>query len=73
MDIKQICRNIFKRKSMDDLINTSKRSELKKTLNVFDLILILIGAFLGTCIFTISCSAITVSSESAGAGPAIVV
>ena len=30
MDLKQISRNIFKRKSMDDLINTSKRSELKK-------------------------------------------
>ena len=73
MDIKQICRNIFKRKSMDDLINTSKRSELKKTLNVFDLIVIGIGAVVGTGIFTIIGTAITGSSESAGAGPAIVV
>ena len=35
MDLKQISQNIFKKKSMDDLLNTSKRSELKKTLNVF--------------------------------------
>ena len=58
---------------MDDLINTSKRSELKKTLNVFDLIVIGIGAVVGTGIFTIIGTAITGSSESAGAGPAIVV
>lgn len=73
MDLKQICRNIFKRKSMDDLINTSKRSELKKTLNVFDLIVIGIGAVVGTGIFTIIGTAITGSAESAGAGPAIVI
>lgn len=73
MDIKQISRNIFKRKSMDDLLNTSKRSELKKTLNVFDLIVIGIGAVVGTGIFTIIGTAITGSSESAGAGPAIVI
>ena len=58
---------------MDDLLATSKRSELKKTLNVFDLIVIGIGAVVGTGIFTIIGTAITGSSESAGAGPAIVI
>ncbi|MDE6138898.1 MAG: amino acid permease, partial [Candidatus Gastranaerophilales bacterium] len=58
---------------MDDLIATSKRSELKKTLNVFDLIVIGIGAVVGTGIFTIIGTAITGSTESAGAGPAIVI
>lgn len=73
MDIKQISRNIFKKRSLDDLIKTSDRSELKKTLNVFDLIVIGIGAVVGTGIFTIIGTAITGSSESAGAGPAIVI
>lgn len=73
MDIKQISQNILKKRSMDDLINTSKRSELKKTLNVFDLIVIGIGAVVGTGIFTIIGTAIVGSSESAGAGPAIVI
>lgn len=73
IDLRQICRNIFKRRSMDDLLATSKRSELKKTLNVFDLIVIGIGAVVGTGIFTIIGTAITGSSESAGAGPAIVI
>ncbi len=73
MDIKNICRNILKRRSIDELLATSNRSELKKTLNVFDLIVIGIGAVVGTGIFTIIGTAITGSSESAGAGPAIVI
>ena len=54
------------------LLATSKRSELK-TLNVFDLIVIGIGAVVGTGIFTIIGTAIVGSSESVGAGPAIVI
>ena len=72
MNFKNICRNIFKKRSLDDLIATSKRSELKKTLNVFDLIVIGIGAVVGTGIFTIIGTAITGSPESPGAGHAIV-
>src|SRR5574344_576609 len=73
MDIKQICRNVLKKRSIDDLLNTSKRSELKKSLNVLDLIVIGIGAVVGTGIFTIIGTAITGSAESSGAGPAIVI
>ena len=73
MNIKNICQNMFKRRSMDDLIATTKRSELKKTLNVFDLIVIGIGAVVGTGIFTIIGTAIQGSIESPGAGPAIVI
>ncbi len=72
MNLKNICRNILKKRSLDDLIATSKRSELKKTLNVFDLIVIGIGAVVGTGIFTIIGTAITGSPESPGAGHAIV-
>ena len=72
MNLKEISRNIFKKRSLDDLLTTSKRSELKKTLNVFDLIVIGIGAVVGTGIFTIIGTTITGSPESPGAGHAIV-
>ena len=71
--IKEISQNILKKRSLDELIATSKKSELKKTLNVFDLIVIGIGAVVGTGIFTIIGTAITGSVESAGAGPAIII
>lgn len=73
MDLKQIGRNIFKKRSIDELLQTSKKSELKKTLNVFDLIVIGIGAVVGTGIFAIIGAAITGSPESPGAGHAIVI
>ena len=72
MNLKDISRKIIKKRSLDDLLTTSKRSELKKTLNVFDLIVIGIGAVVGTGIFTIIGTAITGSPESPGAGHAIV-
>ena len=68
-----ILKNILNKKSPDELIATSKKSELKKTLNVFDLIVIGIGAVVGTGIFTIIGSAIQGGIEGAGAGPAIVI
>ena len=71
--LKNISRNIFKKRNIDDLIQTSKKSELKKTLNVFDLIVIGIGAVVGTGIFAIIGAAITGNAETAGAGHAIVI
>ena len=73
MEIKKIIDNLLKKKSPDELIAVSKKTELKKTLNVFDLIVIGIGAVVGTGIFTIIGAAIMGSSESPGAGPAIVI
>lgn len=61
------------KKSPDELIAVSKKSELKKTLNVFDLIVIGIGAVVGTGIFTIIGSAIQGGPEGVGAGPAIII
>ena len=51
MNFSEISRNILKKRSIDELVATSKNSELKKTLNVFDLIIIGIGAVVGTGIF----------------------
>ena len=73
MKIKRILGNALKKKSPDELIATSKKSELKKTLNVFDLIGIGIGAVVGTGIFTIIGTAIKGGPESVGAGPAIII
>ena len=73
MEFKNILSNALKKKSPDELIAVSKKSELKKTLNVFDLIVLGIGAVVGTGIFTIIGSAIQGGPESVGAGPAIVI
>ena len=58
MKLKNIILNALKKKSPDELIAVSKKSELKKTLNVFDLIVLGIGAVVGTGIFTIIGTAI---------------
>ena len=71
--MKSIIKNILTKKSPDELIATSNKTELKKTLNVFDLIVIGIGAVVGTGIFTIIGSAIQGGIEGVGAGPAIIV
>lgn len=72
MGLKSVINNALTKKSTDELIATSKKSELKKTLNVVDLIVIGIGAVVGTGIFTIIGSSIQGGPEGAGAGPAIV-
>jgi len=73
MNFRNIIANALSKKSPDELIATSKKSELKKTLNVFDLIVIGIGAVVGTGIFTIIGTAIQGGPEGIGAGPAIIV
>ena len=72
MSFKTIIKNALKKRSADELIATSKKSELKKTLNVFDLIVIGIGAVVGTGIFTIIGTAIQGGPEGVGAGPAVI-
>ena len=71
--LQAILTNLIKCKSPQELIEEGEKSELKKTLSVFDLIVIGIGAVVGTGIFTIIGSAIVGSSDGAGAGSAIVI
>ncbi len=73
MNLKEICSNLLKTKSADELIAASKKTELKKTLNIFDLIVLGIGAVVGTGIFTIIGVAVAGGPEGPGAGPAIIV
>lgn len=73
MSIKSIINNLLKCKSPQELIDEGTKSGLNKTLGVFDLIVIGIGAVVGTGIFTIIGSAIVGTSDGAGAGPAIAI
>ena len=72
-NLKTIFSNLIKCKTPQELIDEGTNSELKKTLNAFDLIVLGIGAVVGTGIFTIIGSAIVGSSDGAGAGTAIVI
>lgn len=71
--LKNVYKNIFKVKTPDELIAEGKKSELKKTLNVFDLIILGMGAVVGTGIFTIVGIAAQGGPEGVGAGPALIV
>lgn len=73
MEIKTVLKNLIKCKSPQELIDEGTNSELKKTLNAFDLIVLGIGAVVGTGIFTIIGSAIVGSADGPGAGSAIVI
>ena len=65
--------NLLNKKSPDEILQTAKGANLKKTLNAFDLIMLGIGAVIGTGIFTIIGVAAAGGPESLGAGPALVV
>jgi len=71
--LQQIINNLLKCKTPQETVEEGNQSELKKTLGVFDLIVIGIAAVVGTGIFTIIGSAIVGSSDAPGAGSAIVV
>ena len=72
MKLSVILNNLLSKKSPQELIDAGSNSGLKKTLNVFDLIVLGIGAVVGTGIFTIIGIAIVGSSDGAGAGTAVV-
>lgn len=71
--IKQILHKMFKIKTPEELIEQGKKSELSKSLNVWDLIILGIGAVVGTGIFTIVGIAAQGGPEGVGAGPALVI
>ena len=73
MSFKDVLHNALRRRNVDDLIRMSQNTDLKKTLGIFDLIILGIGAVVGTGIFSIIGIAIKGGAESIGAGPAICV
>lgn len=71
--IRNIAKKIFKAKNPDALIAAGKKSDLSKSLTAFDLIILGIGAVIGTGIFTIVGTAAAGGPENVGAGPALVI
>jgi len=73
MKIGSVIKNMLTKKTPDEFLEERNSSELKKTLNVFDLIIIGIGAVVGTGIFTIVGIAAQGGPEGVGAGPALII
>ncbi len=73
MKLSGIVDNLLMKKSPDDLIEAGVKSELKKALNLFDLVVIGIAAVVGTGIFAIIGTAIQGGPEGPGAGPGIAI
>ncbi len=65
--------NLVRTKNPDDMIKAADSAGLKKTLGAFDLILLGVGALIGSGIFTIVGIATVGGTQSLGAGPALVV
>ena len=72
-DFKEFKNNLFEKKSPDEILKVAESAHLKKTLNAFDLIMLGIGAVIGTGIFTIIGIAAAGGPESVGAGPALII
>ena len=67
-----VIKKMLSKKSTDLFIQESKTTELKKTLNIFDLLILGVSAVVGTGIFTIIGSAIVGSYDAPGAGTAVI-
>jgi APA family basic amino acid/polyamine antiporter len=64
---------IFKTRNPDQLVSDASKNALKKTLGVFDLTVLGIGAIIGAGIFTLSGAAAVGSVDHPGAGPALMI
>ena len=62
---------LFRKKSMDSLQKESEESSLKRSLGVFDLTMLGIGAIIGTGIFVLTGEAAAGTEHALGAGPAL--
>ncbi len=65
--------NLLKKKTPDEIMENANRVNLKRTLNAFDLIMLGIGAVIGSGIFTIVGVAMVGEQTGYGAGPAVIV
>ena len=71
--LKNFAKNLVTLKNPDSMLEQAKKGGLKKTLGAFDLIILGVGAIIGSGIFTVVGIAAAGSAESAGAGPALVI
>ncbi len=71
--LKAFTKNLLKKKTPDEIIENANKINLKRTLNAFDLIMLGIGAVIGSGIFTIVGVAMVGEQAGYGAGPAVIV
>lgn len=71
--ISKFVKNLLTLKNPDSMLEQAKKGGLKKTLGAFDLIILGVGAIIGSGIFTVVGLAAKGSAESLGAGPGLVV
>lgn len=69
----KVAKNLFKTKNPDKMIESANKGQLQKTLGAFDLIVLGVGAIIGSGIFTVVGIAAAGSAQSAGAGPALII
>ena len=74
MTLQNIFKNLLRRKNPDDAIAASNKGGLEKTLNAWDLIILGVGAIIGSGIFAVVGIAAAGSADgtSPGAGPALI-
>ena len=74
MTLQNIIANMLKRKTPDDAVQGASKGGLEKTLGVWDLIILGVGAIIGSGIFAVVGIAAAGSADGAspGAGPALV-
>src|SRR5574344_1144670 len=65
--------SMLKRKNPDEMLAVAKSEGLEKTLGVWDLIVLGIGAIIGSGIFAVVGIAAAGGADSVGAGPALIV
>ena len=66
-------KNLLTLKNPDNMIKQAESAGLKKTLGGFDLVVLGVGAIIGSGIFTVVGIAAAGSSECVGAGPGLVI
>ena len=66
-------KNLLKIKNPDNMLKQAEAGGLKKTLGAFDLIILGVGAIIGSGIFTVVGIAAVGSPEAAGAGPSLII
>ena len=71
--ISKFVKNLLTLKNPDTMIKDAQSGGLKKSLGAFDLIILGVGAIIGSGIFTVVGIAAAGSSESLGAGPGLVI
>ncbi len=71
--ISKFVKNLTATKNPDEMIEQAQKGGLKKTLGAFDLIILGVGAIIGSGIFTVVGIAAAGSAESVGAGPGLII